>query len=80
LTPTPAELLEAARRQTGLSVQQLWLDQALLGGETSAEEVGSFLSGATTPNAHQYDLLAHALNEVFVDRGLNHPIPYAEDS
>lgn len=79
MTPTPAEALEAARLLCGLSVHQLWLDQAVLGGESSRAQVGHFLSGAATPTAHQYDVLAQALNEVCVDKGLNHPVPYAED-
>lgn len=79
MTPTPAEVLETARRQSGMSVDQLWLSQAVLGGSASPAEVGSFLSGAAAPTAHQYDVLAQALNESFVDQGLDHPVPYADE-
>lgn len=79
MTATPAEVLETARRHSGMSVHQLWLSQALLGGAASADEVGSFLSGEVTPSTHQYDVLAHALNESFADQGFDHPVPYADE-
>lgn len=79
MTATPAEVLETARRRSGMSLHQLWLSQALLGGAASPDEVRSFLSGQATPTAHQYDVLAHALNESFLERGLDHLVPYADE-
>jgi len=27
----------------------------------------------------EHDTIVHALNEAYMDHGMNHPIPYAED-
>jgi hypothetical protein len=32
------------------------------------------------PTGHDYDVIAHALNERFVELGGNHPVPYVEDT
>jgi hypothetical protein len=50
-----------------------------LGGMSSTLEVEAFLHGALVPSVHDHDLLAHALNERFVELGGNHPVPYLED-
>jgi hypothetical protein len=40
--------------------------------------VEAFLYGALQPTPHDHDVLAHALNERFVELGGNHPVPYAD--
>ena len=35
--------------------------------------------GALEPSAHDHDLIAHALNERFVELGGNHPVAYVRD-
>jgi hypothetical protein len=75
-----AEVLDTARQHAGLSIVQLWFEYAVLGGSASLDEVGAFLAGVTSPGSYQYDMLAQALNDVFVGQGGNHPVPYAEDS
>ena len=47
---------------------------------SSAFQMEAFLYGALTPSAHDHDVLAHALNERFVELGGNHPVPYVEDT
>jgi hypothetical protein len=72
-----AALLEAARRELGLSVRDLWLDYFALGGSADVHEIGDFLGGMASPSDHDYDVLAVALNETYRDRGADHPVPYS---
>ena len=46
---------------------------------STAFQMEAFLYGALTPSPHDHDVLAHALNERFVELGGNHPVPYEED-
>ncbi len=46
---------------------------------STAFQLEAFLYGALTPSPHDHDVLAHALNERFVELGGNHPVPYEED-
>jgi hypothetical protein len=73
------DLLERARLDAGLSQEELWMRYFELGGMSTALEVDAFLYGALVPTIHDHDLLAHALNERFVELGGNHPVPYLED-
>ena len=72
-----AAVLEDARKDLGLSVRELWLDYFALGGSAALDEVGAFLGGTTSPSDHDYDVLAVALNETYLDRGGDHPVPYS---
>lgn len=74
-----AAILDAARARAGWAVDELWLRYYSLGGTATYDEVTAFLSGAVPTSDAQYDVLAQALNDEFVGRGLNHPVPYAED-
>jgi len=76
----PADLLDSYRRDAGLSHGELWLRYFELGGMSSVLQVEAFVCGALTPSRHDHDVLAHALNERFVELGGNHPVPYQEDS
>lgn len=71
--------LELARRETDLSVDDLWLRYFALGGMSSALEIEAYLFEALVPDAHEHDVLAVALNERFAELGGDHPVPYAED-
>jgi hypothetical protein len=72
-------LLHRARLAAGLSPDELWVRYFELGGMSTALQVDAFLHGALVPTFHDHDLLAHALNERFVELGGNHPIAYLED-
>jgi hypothetical protein len=76
----PANTLDEYRRDALLSRGELWLRYFELGGMSTAFEMEAFLYGALEPSPHDRDLIAHALNERFVELGGNHPVPYAEDS
>lgn len=71
-------LLDQARQDAGLSHGDLWLRYFELGGMSTALEVEAFLYGALFPSDHDYDVVAHALNERFVELGGNHPVAYSD--
>jgi hypothetical protein len=68
-------LLEEARTRLELSLEDLWRDYFALGGNASPLELEAFLHGAMNAPRREYDILAHALNERFMQRGQDHPIP-----
>jgi len=51
-----------------------------LGGMSSAIQLEAFLYEALRPSSHDHDVVAHALNERFVELGGNHPVPYRADT
>jgi hypothetical protein len=64
----------------GLSQEDLWCRYFELGGMASAVDLEAYLAGILEPSAHDHDLIAHALNEFFTERGQNHPVPYLADT
>lgn len=58
---------------------ELFLRYFELGGMSSALELEAFLYHALEPSIHDHDLVAHALNERYVELGGNHPVPYWTD-
>jgi hypothetical protein len=79
VTNPPMNTLDEFRRDALLSHGELWLRYFELGGMSTALEVEAFVYGALEPSPHDRDLIAHALNERFVELGGNHPVPYADD-
>jgi hypothetical protein len=74
------DVLDEFRRDAGLTRGELWLRYFELGGMSTELQVEAFLYGALKPTAHDYDVIAHALNERFTELGGNHPVPYVEDA
>ena len=77
-TERPADMLDRYRRNARLSHGDLWLRYFELGGMDDALALEAILCGALEPNAHDREVIAHALNERFVELGGNHPVPYSE--
>ena len=73
-------MLNQARTDAGLTHGELWLRYFELGGMSTAFELEAFLFGALRPSPRDHDVIAHALNERFVELGGNHPVPYAENA
>lgn len=71
--------IEAGRLQLGLTNRDLWLGYFELGGNGSLVDVGLWLTGQVRLPLRDHDVLALVLNEVFNDRGLNHPVAYSGD-
>jgi len=61
-----------------MSFDELWVAYFALGGASSPNIVRSYLGGSGNELA-DYDVLAQAINERFVDRGGDHPVPYRND-
>ena len=70
--------LEAGLTRSGLSYQELWWRQVAVGGDASPLELEAYLLGLLSIDPHQHDVIAQALNEYFLDRGEDHPVPYSE--
>jgi hypothetical protein len=74
----PTDVLDRYRREAGLSHGDLWLRYFELGGMSNPLELEAILFGALEPSLHDREVIAHALNERFVELGGNHPVPYSE--
>jgi hypothetical protein len=74
------DVLDRARQDAGLSHEELWVRYFELGGMSTAIELEAILYGALQPSVHDHDIVAHAINERFVELGGNHPVPYLEDA
>jgi hypothetical protein len=70
--------IETGRRRLGMTHRELWLGYLELGGNGSLPDVLGWLTGGIVPPIHDHDTLAHVLNEVFSDQGLNHPVRYSD--
>ncbi len=80
MTEAPANALDLFRQEAELSHGELWWRYFELGGMSDSFQLDAFLHGALQPTAHDRDVIAHALNERFVEQGGNHPVPYAADN
>ena len=70
--------LDQARQQIGLSRPALFIRYFALGGMADRRTVDAFLDGRVQDLERvDYDMLVHALNERFLELGLDHPLPYA---
>ena len=77
---SPVDLLDSYRIDAQLSNDELWLRYFELGGMSTGVDLEAFLLGFLQPSIHDHDVIAHALNERFVEMGGNHPVAYLEDT
>jgi hypothetical protein len=73
------EILEAARQVAGITNRDLWIRYYAIGGRARPEVLDGYLDSSVVADPAEYDVVAQALNDLFTDRGGNHPVPYAED-
>ncbi len=78
MTTQPYAVLEAARTSAEMSFLELWIAYYALGGAAGPEVVRSYLGGRHT-GAFDYDVLAQAINERYLEHGLDHPVPYRDE-
>lgn len=78
MSAPPHAVLDAAWDYVGMSFRDLWISYFSLGGLSRPEAVRDYLAGRTA-HVVDYDVLAQAINERFMDSGGNHPVPYLED-
>lgn len=72
--------LEAGLTRSGLTYRELWWRQVAMGGDASPLELEAYVLGLLAIDSYQYDVIAQALNEHFLDGGADHPVPYSEPS
>lgn len=75
----PVDVLELARRDVGLAMDELWFLYFALGGMSTPIEIDAVLNGALVASIDDRDRLAVALNERYAELGGDHPVPYAGD-
>ena len=80
MTERPIDELDRFRRKAGLSHGELWLRYFELGGMSTGFELEAFLYGILSPSTHDRDVIAHAINERFVELGGNHPVDYSSET
>jgi hypothetical protein len=64
--------------RAGLSLADVWQRYAGIGGNGSASEVSAHVSGCECGDDEEHNLIAQAINEVFLDRGEDHPVAYRQ--
>ena len=77
MSSVPHAVLDAARMHAGMSFQDLWIAYFALGGTAQPNVLRAYLGGSTA-HAIDFDVLAQAINERFIDQGANHPVPYRD--
>lgn len=77
MTAAPHAVLEAARAQAGMSFVDLWIAYFALGGAAEPGAVRTYLAGRGS-DSMDYDVLAQAINERFLDQGESYPVPYRD--
>lgn len=79
MTVSDGTQLRDAMRRVGLSLRDLWLGYVSLGGSLPPDVIDRFCRSAETLQNHDYDLIAQAINERYIERGELPPLPYAEE-
>jgi hypothetical protein len=74
--PSRSEVLIEAWQDLDITVDDFWISYVTIGGERLPANIEELLAGTWEPSPREYNLLAHALNEVNLDRGGDHPVPY----
>jgi hypothetical protein len=74
--PARYQLFEAARRNAGWTLEQLWVHYLALGGSRVFFDLDAYLAGLTLMPPGQQDVLACALNEQLADLHHTTRVPY----
>jgi hypothetical protein len=68
--------LEQGLSLSGMSFEELWLDQLAVGGDAGRLEVEAYVRGLLVADPLQHDVIAQALNESLLEQGLDHLVGY----
>ncbi len=77
---TAPNVLLAARDHARMTEWELWLAYFSLGGTATAVQLEAHIRGRGRLDRVQHDMVVQALNERFVERDMDHPVPYASES
>jgi len=75
----PESHVDVGPPQVNLSLDELWLRCFALGSMNTTTELETFLRGSARPTRHEFNVIAVALNEYFIEVGLGWFLPYIED-
>jgi len=76
---SPSDYLDGARRDVGLTYDELWMRYFALGGAAMPTEFEAYLAGALSPAPGERDILVHALNERSMELGSDRRWRYADE-
>ena len=76
-TPFESVELGTAQQHLGITLYDVWFGYIAVGGDASLRVVRAWLAGTAEPGDRDHDLMAQALNDRFLDEGLNHPVAYS---
>ena len=71
--------LQAGMRRSGMDYPELWLRYVAVSGDAGELELEAYVLGLLTADAYQYNVIAQALNEYFIERGEDHPVGYWDE-
>lgn len=71
--------LQAGMRASGMDYQELWLRYIAVSGSAGELELEAYVLGLLSLDAYQYNLIAQALNEYFIEQGQDHPVGYWDE-
>lgn len=71
--------LRSGLARSGLDESQLWIACSGIGGALGPADLEAALAGTLRLSDHDHDVVAQALNDRFVELGMDHPVPYARD-
>jgi hypothetical protein len=78
-TVEAGDSLAAGLAMTDLGIGDFWIRYFGLGGAHPRDGLQAYLDGEIRWSPHEHDVAAHALNEYFAERQMDHPVRYAED-
>jgi hypothetical protein len=58
---------------------EVWLRYFAVGGSSTAAEVGAYIIGVLQPGWYEYDMIAVAINEALIDKGLRSAVAYSDE-
>jgi hypothetical protein len=62
-----------------LGMDDLWLRYVGMGGDLPLAGLDGFFGGLSDLAEHDYDRLVQVVNEIFMDRDEDHPVPYSDE-
>lgn len=72
----PDSGLFAAMQQLDIDYATLWARWISVGGSRTVNDLQDHVEASQCPDAHEHNTIAQALNEVFLERGMDHPVEY----
>jgi hypothetical protein len=63
-----------------MSPAALWRSYYAMGGNAAEVEVEAYALGLLIPDSYEHNLIAQALNEYFIDCGLDHLVRYHDSN